>query len=361
VLPVCRCIFTAREVQIKPPCPPVGQVPSFTQAKRRVYLTATLADDSVLVTHLGADPGCVSKPITPGAADDIGDRMILAPQEVRPDWSDLDIKQYVTELSSTYNVVVIVPSGNRAEFWRDVADDELYAGNLRDGIDRLKRSTHGLVILVSKYDGVDLPDDACGVLVINGLAEAYSGIDRIEAAALDDTVAMTSRQLQRIEQGMGRGIRSRDDYCVVLLVGGRLMRRLHDPDALSHISAASAAQLRLSQLVAEQLAEGGAEDLRAAVEQCLTRNSGWVRASRNALVGVKYGSGSVVGTAAHVRRAVDLAGQRRYTEAADAQQMAVNAAACARVTVAPTIGLAVIRPAATWSDGLAGVGRRARR
>jgi hypothetical protein len=50
VLPVCRCIFTAREVQIKPPCPPVGQVPSFTQAKRRLYLTATLADDSVRTT-----------------------------------------------------------------------------------------------------------------------------------------------------------------------------------------------------------------------------------------------------------------------------------------------------------------------
>jgi hypothetical protein len=121
-------------------------------------------------------------------------------------------------------------------------------------------------------------------------------MDRIEASALDDTIAMTARQLHRIELGMGRGIRSRDDYCVVMLAGGRLMHRLHGPGALSHFSAASGAQLRL---VAEQLAEGGTDDLRAAVEQCLTRNPGWVRASRNALVGVKYGSGSVTGTAAH--------------------------------------------------------------
>jgi hypothetical protein len=327
VLLICRCVFTAHEVQIKPPCPPVDQVPSFTQAKRRLYLTATLADDSVLVTHFGADPACVREPITPGAADDIGDRMILAPQEVRPDWSDADIKDYVTELARSCNVVVIVPSASRAEFWRDVADDELYAHNLRDGIDRLKENRAGLVVLVNKYDGVDLPDNACRVLVIDGLPEAYSGMDRIEASALDDTIAMTARQLQRIEQGMGRGIRSRDDYCVVMLAGGRLMRRLHDPGALSHFSAASGAQLRLSRLVAEQLAEGGIDDLRAAVEQCLTRNPGWVRASRNALVGVKYGSGSVTGTAAHQRRAFDLASQQRYSEAADAQQMAVNAAA----------------------------------
>ena len=327
VLPICRCVFTAREVQIKPPCPPVGQIPSFIQAKRRLYLTATLADDSVLVTHFGADPACVSRPITPGAADDIGDRMILTPQEVRPDWSDQDIQNYVTELACTYNVVVIVPSVNRAALWRDVADDELYAYNLREGIERLKQKAAGLVVLVNKYDGVDLPDDACRVLVIDGLPEAYTGIDRIESSALDDTVAMTARQLQRIEQGMGRGIRSRDDYCVVMLIGGRLMSRLHDADAPTHFSTATATQLQLSRLVAEQLAEGGVEDLRAAVEQCLTRNPGWVRASRNALVGVKYGSGSVAPTAAYQRRAVDLAGQQRYTEAADAQQMAVNAAA----------------------------------
>ena len=89
-------------MQIKPPCPPVGQVPSFVQAQRRLHLTATLAGDSVLVTHLGADPACISTPITPGAAGDIGDRMILAPQEVRPDWSDEDIGKYVTELARRY-------------------------------------------------------------------------------------------------------------------------------------------------------------------------------------------------------------------------------------------------------------------
>ena len=219
--------------------------------------------------------------------------MILAPQEVRPDWSDTDIKDYVTELAAhatTWSSSSRRPAGPNSG--ATSLTTSCTRGNLRDGIERLKGRTHGLVTLVNKYDGVDLPDDACRVLVIDGLPEAYSGIDRIEAAALDDTVAMTGRQLQRIEQGMGRGIRSRDDYCVVMLLGARLIRRLHDPGALGHFSAATAAQLQLSRLVAEQLAEGDAADLRAAVEQCLTRDPGWVRASRNALVGVTYGSGA---------------------------------------------------------------------
>ena len=49
--------------------------------------------------HANADPARISTPIIPGAADDVGDRMILAPQEVRPDWSDEDIRKYVTELA----------------------------------------------------------------------------------------------------------------------------------------------------------------------------------------------------------------------------------------------------------------------
>lgn len=325
-IPFCRCVITADEVQIKPPMPPVHQVPSFVQAKRRIYLTATLSDDSVLVTHFAADAGSVRASINPSAADDIGDRMILVPQEIRPDWADEDIKSYLAELASQRNVVVIVPSKARAVWWSDVAAETLLASGLHDGITRLQGGHVGLVVLVAKYDGVDLPDDACRVLVIDGLPEAYTGVDRLEATALDDTVAMTARQLQRIEQGMGRGVRSRDDHCVVMLLGRKLVRRLHEPGAASHFSPATRAQLKLCRQVAQQLTDGSLEDLKVAVEQCLSRAPGWVRASRNALVGITYGDGQVTDEAVHTRRAFDLAVQQRYTEAVEAQQIAVNAA-----------------------------------
>jgi hypothetical protein len=42
----------------------------------------------------------------------------------------------------------------------------------------------GLYVLVNRYDGVDLPGDACHVLVIDGLPEALDGIERTEAAQL---------------------------------------------------------------------------------------------------------------------------------------------------------------------------------
>src|SRR5205085_11167134 len=120
----------------------------------------------------------------------------------------------------------------------------------------------GLVVLINKYDGVDLPGDACHVLVIDSLPEAYGELARVEARALDDSEAFLTRQVQRIEQGMGRGVRSNDDYCVVLLLGSRLTERLHHAGGFARFSPATRAQLRLSSRVTEMLAGTNLTDLK---------------------------------------------------------------------------------------------------
>ena len=56
VLPLCAATVTSRGLEIRPPCPPINMIPAFASARRSVYLTATLADDSILVTDLDADP-----------------------------------------------------------------------------------------------------------------------------------------------------------------------------------------------------------------------------------------------------------------------------------------------------------------
>jgi hypothetical protein len=88
-----------------------------------------------------------------------------------------------------------------------------------------------LTVLVNRYDGIDLPHDACRVLAIVGLPEVTSYTELTDMAVLSDSQAGLRRQMQRIEQGMGRGVRSNDDYCVVLLIGARLTARVKSPDA----------------------------------------------------------------------------------------------------------------------------------
>jgi hypothetical protein len=325
VLSISQAVFTTSALEVRPPFPPVDRVGSFAQARRRIYLTATLADDSVLVTNFDADPSSVDRPITPVTAADLGDRMILAPQEINATIGEEAIREALRRFADDVNVVVLVPSHRRAAEWVEVANVTAAADAIADVVDQLQANHLGLVVLVNKYDGIDLPNDACRILVIDGLPEAYGGIDRREAVALGDSDAMIGRQLQRVEQGMGRGVRSADDYCVILLLGSRLSQLIAQPANAGKLGPATRAQLELSRQVAAQLEGQDLDELVKAIRQALDRDPAWVAASRSVLAGVTYPSGGIAPFAIRARAAFKAAAAGQFEAAASDMSSAVNA------------------------------------
>nr|CEL13538.1 L. lactis predicted coding region ORF00041 [Kibdelosporangium sp. MJ126-NF4] len=327
VLQLCDIAISDDEIEIKPPCPPIDRIPKLAAAQRRIYLTATLADDSVLVTHFDATPTTIATPITPQTADDLGDRMILTPLETYPGTTDEEVRDFLVEQAEQHNVVVIVPSRRRAAFWREVADAEHDSKSIHDGVRALRDGHVGLVVLINKYDGIDLPGNACRILALDGLPEAYSALDRIEALALDESDAMITRQIQRIEQGMGRGVRSNDDHCVVLLLGSKLTQRLHKSGGAAKFSPATRAQLILSEQVADMLHGMPFRELGSVINQCLDRDPKWVTASRDVLDGVTYPATSTISPIAVAEReAFRLAELGRYRDAHAKMREATTAA-----------------------------------
>ncbi|MDP9226789.1 MAG: DEAD/DEAH box helicase family protein, partial [Actinomycetota bacterium] len=331
VLSISQAVFTASALEVRPPMPPVKRITSLAEARRRIYLTATLADDSVLVTHFDANAQAVEQPITPITASDLGDRMILAPQEINPSISDDEIRHALRQLANRINVVVLVPSHRRADEWAGVANLTAAADSIAIAVEQLQSGHVGLVVLVNKYDGIDLPEDACRILVIDGLPEAYGGIERREAVLLGETDAMVGRQLQRIEQGMGRGVRSADDYCVVLLLGSRLSQLIAIPANASKLGPATRAQLDLSRQIASQLEGQSLAEMVDVIRQALDRDADWVKASRAALAGVTYATAGISPLARNVRAAYDAAEARQYQVAVNEMSDAVNAVGDVRV------------------------------
>lgn len=326
-LPICRAVFTSEMLEIEAPCLPSDVVIGFAQAERRVYLTATLADDGVLVSDLGADPLAVADPITPASAGDIGDRLILVPQQSHPRATEEEIRDLIVGLAADRNVVVIVPSARRASYWQPFAKVVLDKDSLAWGVDQLRNDpAFGLVVLVNRYDGVDLPGDACHVLVVDGLPEALSGTERIDQAQLAGSELLIARQVQRIEQGMGRATRSNDDHCVVLLLGNRLAERLYGPEARACFSPATLAQLELSEQVAVQLEGTGLDALRDAALQSLHRNPEWLAVSRATLAPLRYGPANVSKISVASRVAFDHAWAGDYGPAVTSMQEAIDAA-----------------------------------
>jgi RAD3-like DEAD/DEAH box helicase len=324
-LSLCRCVFGAGEVEITPRCLPVTAIPSLGAAKRRIFMSATFSDDNVLVTDFDVPPAAVARAIAPTRANDLGDRMILVPQAFNTDISDAHVKNLIKELAKKWNAVVIVPSDYRAKFWADIAKLTLHANNLATGIQKLKDGHVGLVVLVNKYDGIDLPGDACRVLVIDGVPDVRKKVDRVDEAALWGSDRAVRRAIQRIEQGMGRGVRDIEDYCVVILMGSSLVSKLYVANAIELFTPGTRAQLRISEKLAKQLQGALVSDVREVALQCLKRDKGWVAASRGALRDVKHEIGRAVDAIAQAQRvAFNAASIRDYRAAVIALEAVAN-------------------------------------
>lgn len=325
-LSLCRCVVSAGKIEITPFCIPIHMIPSIINCERKIFMTATLIDDSILSSHFGLSDQSIKNPLVPDTAGDIGDRMILLPQVINTDLTDLEIKTFCKWVSGHINVVVIIPSEYRASFWSDQADRILRKDNLYKGIEELKNGKVGLVVLVNRYDGIDLPKDACRLLVIDNLPDVRRLTDKVNQSILMGSDKVTTQVIQRIEQGMGRGVRSSDDYCAIFLMGRNLTSQLYAGNATEKFSPATKAQFTLSEQLSEQIHNKSLNEIwNNVILHCINREQDWVMASKGVLASLTYDVSSKIDfTATAQRKAYDYATYNNYSEATKTLENAVN-------------------------------------
>lgn len=293
-LETCDCIITASAIEISPKGIDLDKISSLEEASRRIYMSATLADDSVFVSALGLNTEDMKNIITPENANDIGDRLIIFPKYVNSDISEIEIKEKIEEIAEKYNVVILVPSFSRAKFW----DERGIRTATKDNIDKivaaLKSGKHvGKIIFVNRYDGIDLPGDACRMLVIDGLPPLNSIKDRYIQSVAPQSTVLLREQVQRIEQGMGRGIRSNDDECCIVLMGDELTDVLSRNRGIDYFSVATRCQYDLSKqlwdlLVSETGSKPTIDQIFELANYSLEKNAEWVATCKENLATVKY-------------------------------------------------------------------------
>lgn len=257
-------------------------------------MSATLADDSVFVSALGLDTEDMKNIITPENANDMGDRLIIFPKYVNSDISEIEIKEKVEETAKKYNVVILVPSFSRAKFWDEQGMRTVTKDNIDGIVKALKSGKHvGKIIFVNRYDGIDLPGDACRMLVIDGLPPLNSIKDRYIQSVAPQSTILLREQVQRIEQGMGRGVRSNDDECCVVLMGDELSDVLSRNKGIDYFSAATRCQYDLSKqlwdlLVSETGSKPTIDQIFELANYSLEKNAEWVTTCKENLAAVRY-------------------------------------------------------------------------
>lgn len=281
VLPLCRCVVSGTVSEIAPEVLPVNLLRPYASADHRLFMSATLADDSLLVRELGVEMSAASNPIAPPSDRGIGERMILAPALVSPNLDRGFVMEVCAQLARQSNVVVLTSSEQLAKDWVS-AGAAFFAGDqFSDGVRRLRDQSSGLrfAVFAQRYDGVDLPDDSCRVLVLDGVPFGESLIDKADSLLAFAPGGVRNRTIFRIEQGMGRAVRSHADYAVVLLVGQDLATYIGRTEVLQRMTSDTRAQIDLSVELAEIVKRAKADDPGSAVQQviaqCLARDEGW--------------------------------------------------------------------------------------
>ena len=335
ILPWCRCILGGNGIEIIPEVVPIAKSRAYDQAKHRLFMSATLADDSVLVRDLGCSVKAASHPLRPKADRGLGERMALAPSLIDPQLNRVWIMEQCARLAKKWRVVVLTSSERRARDWKPYGAYVCVGDGVADAIRKLKDQKANLkfVAFPQRYDGIDLPDDACRILVIDGMPYGEGVADRYESSLSAVPGGTRARLVYRLEQGMGRAVRSHVDYAVILLSGDDLAHFIARKDVLNRMNPDTRAQLELALDLAKLAQKDGQQDKGKVtidmIDQCLGRDPDWkqyyeenVRKRTKNIKAVETSGSIELANAEH--KAFELATSNRANDAVRSLRQALN-------------------------------------
>lgn len=328
----CRCFVSGKGIEILPDPPPVERVRAFNDATHRLFTSATLADDSTLVRELGCSPVAALTPIIPASDQGVGERMVLAPSLIHKSLDRSWVMTWCATLSKRVNVVVLAASGKAAADWESHGATVVLGDKVGDSVRDLRAGRERFVAFACRHDGLDLPDEACRVLVIDGIPFGESASVRYDSEIPGRPGAAHNRLVHRIEQGMGRAVRSHADYAVVILAGPELAHFVARLDALDLFNSSTRAQIEfahdLTEIAVREKPDAPEQAVNELAWSCLTRAEGWKDLYDEKVRSIARGSSTpsraAIALADVERRAMLLALRREPASAADLVEKALT-------------------------------------
>ena len=280
----CQCVVSGTSIEVEPYIAPLDAFGSYWNCSHRIFMSATVTDDAFLIKGLRLPPEAILEPMVYDKESWSGEKMVLLPTLID---ESLDRSKLVAHFAPPNvrrqaGIVVLATSFARTGDWSaykaKIADTE----SVWKDVNALKDGKYdSTLVLVNRYDGVDLPDDACRILVFDGKPYSESLTDLYEEACRPDSNATLMRAVRTVEQGMGRSVRGEKDYCVIVVLGDDLTRLLRDRMSRSFLSSQMATQIEIGLEIAgmakSEIKEGAAalEAFTGLIRQCLERDDGW--------------------------------------------------------------------------------------
>jgi len=223
---VAACgMFVSRDsILVRPFIPPTLTHAAFMQANQRVYMSATLGAGGELERITGVKS--IQRLPVPAGWDKRGSgrRLFLVPQVAL---SDEDAMGVITDAAKDFDrSLVLVPNQYEAEVFitelQRIGLTIVRASDIEDSIEPFSGESKTALVL-SRYDGLDLPDDTCRLLVMGGLPSGTNLQEKFLWSRITAFSLLRDRVLTRFTQGVGRCTRSDNDFAVIFVWGRSLV------------------------------------------------------------------------------------------------------------------------------------------
>jgi hypothetical protein len=239
----CLVYFSPRTILIRPFIPPTRELSHFYRASQRLYMSATLGAGGELERAFGVDR--VRRIPAETTQQRSGRRLLLMPG-LRIDEAPAD--EMIREaIESTPRTAIIAPSTRTLDATASALLDDGTPRHDANAISTFVGEEPSALLLANRYDGIDLPDEQCRLIVLSGLP----AFGHLQERFLFDTIGaervLRERIRTRIIQGAGRATRNRQDFAAVIFRGEDLLRFLQSRDGRSEMRPELQVELELGE------------------------------------------------------------------------------------------------------------------
>jgi hypothetical protein len=222
-LHACFLYVSWSELLLRPIVPPTLTHHPFELANQRVYMSATLGEGGELERIIGVKR--IRRIQAPKGWErrNSGRRLFLFPDRTMN--REEAQEAVVNAAMQSGRTLVLAPTLAEASVAEQRLSPSMTVFKSRDieeSLDPFTSVPNSALVLANRYDGIDLPGDACRLLVVEGLPAGTNLQERFMLNRLGADPVLRDRLRTRFTQGTGRCCRSDSDYAVVIAIGQRL-------------------------------------------------------------------------------------------------------------------------------------------
>lgn len=279
----CQAFISGETLEISPTLMPIDSFGTFSRARNRILMSATTQDDSFFIKGLGFDIQSVINPLVNKELKWSGEKMILIPSLISEELERDSVISWLAKPNPErqFGIVSLVPGFSKKKQYESIGARVATTNDIFETVKSLKDGNYSkAVVFANRYDGIDLPDGACRILIIDSKPYFDSLLDRYEEDCRAESDIMNIRIAQKVEQGLGRSVRGEKDYSIIVLVGGDLIKFAKSPLTSRYFSSQTRKQIEIGIQVASFANEDSKNEepyrvLVSVMNQALARDEGW--------------------------------------------------------------------------------------